>query len=435
MKKFLLVLVALVGMQSSFAQQTKRIELLAIAEGNFGSTNGDVFKLSNSTGEMVAEGSLYQNANGATTGFNVLQDFQIVGDKAIFASNAAGFKVVIAAYPSLTEIETFPNMGSPASIVGDGANFAYISSSNPVKLRRIDLITNTITEVVDAEGFVSGSSKYMAYGNGYFYVALGSSILKVDPLTNTTLSKFTLQIGSITGLQYDSETQSLWALGKVSGTSALQEVITADDSLEEPIVLTGVSNASQLRLGNNKLYFLSGLNVHAYDINTPNIPTTSIYTSTFSNSFSFAYGKAFHVDPISGDFVIGDASGFTGASAYEIIDGTTYELLASGTVAGCIGVNELILKTEANLSTDLPEAAKFTFYPNPVSDVINFHNGNDDGFDIVIFNQLGAQVKVASSNTADCKVLVSDLPSGIYFAQIQSQNSKLNVVKKIIVTH
>lgn len=49
MKKFLLVLVALVGMQSSFAQQTKRIELLAIAEGNFGSTNGDVFKVSNST--------------------------------------------------------------------------------------------------------------------------------------------------------------------------------------------------------------------------------------------------------------------------------------------------------------------------------------------------------------------------------------------------
>ena len=435
MKKFLLVLVALVGMQSSFAQQTKRIELLAIAEGNFGSTNGDVFKVSNSTGEMVTEASLYQNANGANTGFNVLQDFQIVGDKAIFASNASGFKVVIAAYPSLTEVATFPNMGSPASIVGDGANFAYISSSNPVKLRRIDLTTNTIAQVTDTQALVNSSSKYMAYGNGYFYVALGSSILKVDPLTNTTLSKFTLQVGTITGLQYNSETQSLWALGKVSGTSALQEVITADDSLEEAILLTGVTNASQLRLGNNKLYFLSGLNVHAYDINTPNIPTTSIYTSTFSNTFSFAYGKAFHVDPISGDFVIGDASGFTGASAYEIIDGTTYELLVSGTVAGCIGVNELILKTEASLSTDLPEAAKFTFYPNPASDVINFHNGNDNGFNIVIFNQLGAQVKVASSNTADCKVLVSDLPSGIYFAQIQSQNSKLNVVKKIIITH
>lgn len=435
MKKFLLVLVALVCMQSSFAQQTKRIELLAIAEGNFGSTNGDVFKVSNSTGEMVTEASLYQNANGANTGFNVLQDFEIVGDKAIFASNASGFKVVIAAYPSLTEVATFPNMGSPASIVGDGANFAYLSSSNPVKLRRIDLTTNTIAQVTDTQALVNSSSKYMAYGNGYFYVALGSSILKVDPLTNTTLSKFTLQVGTITGLQYNSETQSLWALGKVSGTSALQEIITADDSLEEAILLTGVTNASQLRLGNNKLYFLSGLNVHAYDITTPNIPTTSIYTSTFSNSFSFAYGKAFHVDPISGDFVIGDASGFTGASAYEIIDGTTYELLVSGTVAGCIGVNELILKTDSNLSTDLPEAAKFTFYPNPASDVINFHNGNDNGFNIVIFNQLGAQVKVASSNTADCKVLVSDLPSGIYFAQIQSQNSKLNVVKKIIVTH
>jgi len=436
MKKNLLLLVALLGVQFLFAQETKKIELLAIAEGNFGSTNGDVFTVSNATGEMITEGPLYQNANGAATGFNVLQDFEIVGDKAIFVSNASGFRVVIAEYPSFAAIETFTSMGSPASVVGAGTGFAYVSFSNPISLRQIDLANNTITQVTDTENLVTGSSKYMAYGNGYFYVALGNSILKVDPETNTTLSKFALNVGSITGLQFDNATQSLWALGKVSGVSALQEVNTEDDSLEEAIILTGVTNATQLRLGNHKLYFLSGINVHAYDIDTPNIPTSAIYTSTLPNTYFFAYGKAFHVDPVSGDFVIGNASGFTGDSAYEIIDGTTYEQLVSGTVTGCIGVNEFILKTaEGALGVSNPDSDRFTFYPNPASDVVNFHNAYESNYSVVLYNQLGAELRTIKSNGADCKVDISDLPNGVYYARLQSANRKTTTVKKIVVSH
>jgi|GEM_PF-1918983 len=436
MKKNLLLLVALLGVQFLFAQETKKIELLAVAEGNFGGTNGDVFTVSNASGEMITDGPLFQNANSASTGFNVLQDFEIVGDKAIFVSNASGFRVVIAEYPSLTAIETFTSMGSPASVVGAGDNFAYVSFSNPVSLRQIDLTNNTITQITDTENLVTGSSKFMAYGNGYFYVALGNSILKVDPETNTTVSKFALNVGSITGLQFDNATQSLWALGKVSGVSALQEVNTEDDGLEEAIILTGVNNASQLRLGNHKLYFLSGINVHAYDIENPSIPTSAIYTSTLPNTYFFAYGKAFQVDPLSGDFVIGNASGFTGNSAYEIIDGTTYEQLVSGTVTGCIGVNEFILKTaEATLGVSNPDADRFTFYPNPASDVVNFHNAYENNYSVVLYNQLGAELRTIKSNGADCKVNISDLPTGVYYARLQSANSKATKVKKIVVSH
>lgn len=436
MKKNLLLLVALLGVQSFFAQETKKIELLAVAEGNFGGTNGDVFTVSNANGEMITEGPLFQNANGTTTGFNVLQDFEIVGGKAIFASNASGFRVVIAEYPSMTAIETFTSMGSPASVVGAGDNLAYVSFSNPVSLRQIDLTDNTITQVTDAENLVTGSSKFMAYGNGYFYVALGASILKVDPGTNTAVSKFALNIGSITGLQFDNTTQSLWALGKVSGVSALQEVKTEDDSLEEAIILTGVTNASQLRLGNHKLYFLSGINVHAYDIENPNIPTSAIYTSTLPNTYFFAYGKAFEVDPVSGDFVIGNASGFTGNSAYEIVDGTTYEQLVTGTVTGCIGVNEFVLKTTGgSLGVSNPKGDRFTFYPNPASDVVNFHNAYDSNYSVVLYNQLGAELRTFKSNGTDCKVNVSGLAAGVYYARITSTTSKLASIKKIIVSH
>ncbi|MFY0483612.1 T9SS type A sorting domain-containing protein [Flavobacterium sp. PLA-1-15] len=436
MKKKLLVVVALLGVQFLFAQETKKIELLAVAEGNFGGTNGDVFTVSNTSGEMVTEGPFYQNANGVGTGFNVLQDFEIVGDKAILVSNAAGFRVVIAEYPSLTAIETFTSMGSPAAVVGAGVGFAYVSFSNPTSLRQIDLTNNTITPVIDTENLVSGSSKFMAYGNGYFYAAMGTSILKVDPTTNTTVSKFPLNIGSITGLQFDAATQSLWALGKVNGVSALQEVNTQDDSVEEAIILTGVTNASQLRFGNHKLYFLSGINVHAYDIENPDLPTSAIYTSTLPNTYFFAYGKAFQVDPVSGDFVIGNASGFTGNSAYEIIDGTTYEQLVSGTVTGCIGVNEFVLKTtDGSLGVTNPTADRFTFYPNPATDIVNFHSNNDSNYTVTLYNQLGVALKTIKSNAVDSTISVADLPSGIYFAQLQTVNSTTTTVKKIVVSH
>jgi len=216
----------------------------------------------------------------------------------------------------------------------------------------------------------------------------------------------------------------------------LQQVNTEDDSLEEAIVLTGVTNASQLRLGNHKLYFLSGINVHAYDIEDPNLPTSAIYTSTLPNTYFFAYGKAFQVDSVSGDFVIGNASGFTGNSAYEIIDGTTYEQLVSGTVTGCIGVNEFILKTtQGALGVSNPTADHFTFYPNPASDVVNFHNTDDSNYTVTLYNQLGTKLHTTKSHGLDCKVDVSGLATGVYYARLQSTNNKTTTVKKIIVSH
>ncbi|RZK11965.1 MAG: T9SS type A sorting domain-containing protein [Flavobacterium sp.] len=184
------------------------------------------------------------------------------------------------------------------------------------------------------------------------------------------------------------------------------------------------------------MYFLSGINVHAYDIENPNLPTSAIYTSTLPNTYFFAYGKAFQVDPISGDFVIGNASGFTGNSAYEIIDGTTYEQLVSGTVMGCIGVNEFVLKTtEGSLDVSNPNTDRFTFYPNPASDVVIFHNTQDSHYTVTLYNQLGATLKTIKSNGVDCTISVTDLPAGIYFAQLQAVSNTTTTVKKIVVSH
>ena len=237
-------------------------------------------------------------------------------------------------------------------------------------------------------------------------------------------------------MQYDSATQGLWLLGKVGTQSALLKLNTANnDSLDAPISLPEITNAKYLRMGNNKLYFLSTNTVRAYNLDTPEVTSTPIlYTSTFANNWYFAYGKSFDVDPISGDFTIGSANAFTSGSSYEIVSGSDYQLIASGSVPGCIGVNELILKSEEILGVNNPVADRFSAYPNPSSDIVTFHTESDYSYTVSLYNQLGALLSTSKSNGKDCKITVTDLAAGIYYANLKSDSGEaVSSVKKIIV--
>ena len=440
MKKILLLCVAVLGLQTISAQKTYKFELQLIAEGNFGTPNGDVYTVSNTTGTTITSGPRYHNANTTATGFDVLQDFQIIGDKAVLLSKSSGFRVVIAEYPSLSHIHTFTGLGAPQTLTDAGENKAYLYSGNPNAIYQIDLLNNTAIAVTDPSTTpsINGTSTYMTYANGYVYAAISSKIVKIDPVTNTVVGTILPGIGGILGMQYDSNTQSLWLLGKVGTQSAFLRINTANnDSLDAPISLPEITNAKYLRLGNNKLYFLSANTVRAYNLDTPEVTSTPIvYTSTFANNWYFAYGKAFDVDPISGDFTIGSANAFTSGSSYEIVSGSDYQLIASGSVPGCIGVNELILKSEEVLGVNNPTADRFTAYPNPSSDIVTFHTESDYAYTVSLYDQLGALLFTSKSNGKDCKITVTDLASGIYYANLKSDSGEsASSVKKIIVTH
>jgi len=432
MKKTLLLLIAILSLQLTYSQTQKKFELYAVAEGNFGTPNGDLFKVTNLSATIIQEGPLYQNANSGATGFDVLQDFQIVGDKAVLLSKSSGFRVVVANYPSLTHVQTFTGLGAPQTLSKGGENKAYLSSSNPNKIFQINLETNTTTVVSDPDNTITAVSNYMTFANGYVYAAISSKIVKIDPNTNAVVATILPNLGTISGLEFDESNNSLWVLGKVAATSALKKInVINNDLMDEAITLTGVTNALYLRYADHKLYFLSGKNVHIYSIDAPNIPTASLYTSTLTGSWDFAYGKAFHVDPISGDFVFGSASAFTSGSKYEIVDGTTFEMIATGTITNCIGVNEFILKTEKTLGVETPEISEIIVYPNPASDVITF-KVRENQYTISIYNQIGNLIKSVDSKYEEYRLDVSDLPTGIYFAQIMTQN-KAVTTKKIII--
>ena len=353
MKKLLLGLAALCSVQF-LAAQNKTFDLYVVAEGNFGTPNGDVYKASRTDSlTLTTSGALYQTANG-TTGIDVLQDFEVFGNKAVLCGKGSNpVKLAITTYPGFDSLKTFTTIGG-IQCAGKASNTkGYLSMATGSTLQQLDLNTYTLTPVTDPSSMLSSYASYMTQANGFMYVAIGSKIVKVDTATNTATATLLPGIGSIAGMQYDAANNCIWLLGKVTGTSVLVKLEpTNSDLLNTPIVLTGVTNAAQLRLALNKLYFLSGKNVHIYNIASPNLPTTAAYTSNLSGStFSFAYGKSFAVDPTTGDFALASATNFASPSIYEVVDGTTFQVIDTGSVGGRIA-NELMLRT---YNTPIPD--------------------------------------------------------------------------------
>ena len=385
-------MIAIGGIHVAIAQQ-KTYDLYIVAEGNFGTPNGDVYhaaRINDTT--HTSSGGLFQAANGIG-GIDVLQDYGTFGDKAVLCGKGGSssiYKLSIVSYPSFDTIKTFQS--GLYQCLGKASNTkGYISMATGNSIQMIDLINNTLTPVTNTGNMITSYASYMVQANGFMYVAIGTKIVKIDTLTNATTASLLPNIGSIAGMQYDATNNCIWLLGKVSGVSALVKLEpNNNDVLNPPIILTGITNAAQLRLAVNKLYFLSLKKVYAYNIANPAIPTPLLYTSTLpGDAYSFAYGKSFDVDPVTGDFAVSTAGNYAQPSQFEIVDGTTFQQIDTGSVAGRIA-NELELHTyfvpvvdtnqlqniyaACSVSLDTPTAlaGNTTIYAT-TTDSINYH--------------------------------------------------------------
>lgn len=347
MKKIKLVLGFLILTTTLQAQTTYRLEL--IGEGNFGSTNGDIFVRNTTVTPATNSTGMYQAANG-TAGFNVLQDYVIAGNKAVIAEkpNGAG-RITIVNYPSMTEVQTFPFAPQNLGVASPTKAYACYAQGGIVSL--IDLQNNTLTPVTEPNNEISTYSNHMKFANGFMYVDQGQQLVKIDTITNTVVSKFNPGVGTIAGITYDNQGK-LWVIG---GTNLVSIDVLNNDALGTPVNL-GVSG-KLLRYYNNKLYFwtLSNKKMFQYDIVTPPaLPLTAVYTSSLSGAWDFGYGRAFDIDQSTGDFVIATASAFTGPSGFEVVNGSTLSIIESGSIAGCIGANKCVLKTYPVPSGPIP---------------------------------------------------------------------------------
>lgn len=348
MRKLFLLSMALGAGIFVNAQNSKNYRLTVVAEGNFGTPNGDLFRVNRQNQVRTVQGPLFQNANSITTGIDVLQDFDYWDTKAIICGKGAQpLKFAVVNYPAMDTVFTVTSgLGAGLQRCGMASDHkAYILGANSNVVKYVDIDNHTITNVADPGAhFASGVHAMVGY-NATMYVANGTKVVKIDTVTQTTSGSIVTGLTGINTMVKDTANQCLWLLGKSGATNAIVKIeVNNNNTVSAPIMLTGFSNAKLLRVGPGKLYFVSGSGFYVYDLNTLAVPAAPVYTAAFTG-FAVMYDRSFAVDPASGDFAYSTAGGFVAPGLFEVIDGTSFAKIDSGAVTGAAIPNELFLTT------------------------------------------------------------------------------------------
>lgn len=358
-KLFLLSMICGITL-SAQAQHPKNYQLTLVAEGNFGTPNGDIYTNARHNGITTINNAIYQSAN-STAGIDVLQDFDFNGNKAVICGKGGQpLKLAVVNYPGMDTVFTVSS-GLGAGIQRCGMvspHKAYIFAASGNTIRMVDIDNHTISTVNDPNGyFASGAHSMIGYNNA-MYVAYGAKVVKIDTLTQTAVSTIAPGLTGINTMVKDTANNCLWLLGKSGTTNAVVKIsVNSNDAVSTPIMLTGFTNAKLLRVGPGKLYFVSGSNFHVLSLATNTVASTPIHTSVLSgSSFSLMYDRSFTVDPVTGDFAYASAGTFVAPSYYCIVDGTDSSIITSGQFENAAIPNELFLKTSPVLwdTTALP---------------------------------------------------------------------------------
>lgn len=336
----------------TYAQTFYTIEV--VAEGNMGTPNADVFRVTNETGEVTTTPGLFQQAN-TTSGFDVLQDYDVFGSKAIFGEKPAGEgRITVVDYPSFEEVHTFSTSGVQTLVMASETK-AYASTMNGFLF--VDIANTNTSSIIDTENILGTSStNHMLYAKGVVYIGRSDKLIMVDTTNQTVLGAIEPNIGSIAGIAFDENAGLLWVM---NGAGKLASIDVNNNHQVSPEVITGVNGTSLLREYNGNLYFwnLSSKSLYIYEPAISELPLSSVYVSNIAGgSWSVGYGRSFAIDPNSGDFVICSADAFVAPSKFEVVNGTDFTVIGSGEMEGVAIANKCYLTTyEISITPDLDE--------------------------------------------------------------------------------
>ena len=122
------------------------------------------------------------------------------------------------------------------------------------------------------------------------------------------------------------------------------------------------------------------------------------------------------------------ASGTNPLSNATLLANTTY--YATQTISGCASVTSLAvtITTLANQDFDMTQ---FSYYPNPVIDLLNV-SYSQDMTNVKVFNMIGQQLLNKDVNATTTQIDMSGYANGAYFIQVSTENAMktVRVIKK-----
>lgn len=403
-------------------------------EGNFGTPNGDISFYDLEADTLYED--VFQTANPGEDGFDVLQDFKIFDSRAYFLSKSSSDeKLTIANSNDFTfESTVILDGAGPQSITKIDENKAYISCANAPHIRILDLETATILGSVGSSIGSFYSQDHMAISGSNAYVFMGDSIGIVDTDLDSAYSAISTENAEVSCSGMFIENDKLFVLtnsGWSGDESRLFRIDVETNTLELDLDLSTLGKARLLQSDGDNLYFMVGNEVYKMAHSEEIAPSSSFATSSYSDAWDLAYGKAFLVDPSSNKIYIGSAEGFAADGTYEVLSLEDGSELSSSNPSGGIGLS-MFLSQAGALSIQEVSPIEAKVYPNPARDKIMIETEGNELKRITLLDGNGRVIKKMESSNRSISLTIDEFEQGIYFLRIEMSNK---VTTERIVIH
>ena len=267
----------------------------------------------------------------------------------------------------------------------------------------------------------------------------------------TAISESSVTLNLVSGANYNDPIN-------ISECLAVPELLIADLTINEPIILNGITNPTDFgfsyhttlvdaMLGSNPILFpqayapqsnpetiyvaILDYNTGCYQIKTFTVASNYVSMPTGNSNQNFTQGQTLQNLVINGTNVQWYANqliGITLPLTIPLVDGTTY--YATQTINGCESPERLSVTTHLTLANDTFLFQNLKIQPNPVTDI--FIVSNQNNLDLVeVYNTIGQTIISKKVNDNQVKLDLSNYNSGVYFVKVYSenQNKTIKIIK------
>lgn len=298
--------------------------ILVANEGNFGRPNADISYISSDLSQI--DNNLYNTTNGESLG-DVLQDVGFSGNNAYFVMNNSNKIVVTDRYTFSKKAEITEGINQPRYITFAN-NYIYISNTpdfSDATKGYVSVYNSKDYSFVKKIEVFNTTERLESIGN-YVFVqnaswGSGKNITQINTQSNEIVDVISLNENIVKILTYNN---SLYVMTNGSSDSYVYQY-DSEGEWVKTITILGISNAKNINIDNNIIYFTAGTKAYSLPISggTPNT-LFEVEDTLWYNFYSF--------NVINGLIYTSDAKYFSQNSEINIYttSGTLIKTLTAG---------------------------------------------------------------------------------------------------------
>lgn len=286
-------------------------------EGTYGKPEGEVTFVSADL-NLKQDDVFALNNGGAKLG-DVLQMIAFKGENAYLLLNNSNRIQVVNRFNFKATGEIKAELNAPRYMAFANNNI-YVTNDKFNGDKFVSIYKASDFSFIKKITFTDAVERVVEAGNNIFVqnasFGFGNKITYINTSTNDIQSTITLPNGNINKII--SNNQNVYAIAGGTTDSYIYQ-ISSTGSITKTTTLTGIANAKNLEISNDKFYFSSDKKVYTMDMSATTVPTAPLFTVANSvDNYSALYGFTVINDKI----FTSDSNGFQQASKIVVYSTT-----------------------------------------------------------------------------------------------------------------